>query len=183
MKVLAALSLVLFSGCTFLQLARSPLEPPEVAYRTVDVLRVDERAAKLQIGLQAKNPNSVGLQNVRLSYTLVHEDRPFLKGNDLLVDLSPNASTLLEVPAEVVYRDALAASRSLLQRAMAGEKTFPVRIDLVVSGNPTLYDSTRSGSLFPFTVNVSRTVDVPIPREQLEKAARDKALEELRRRF
>jgi LEA14-like dessication related protein len=177
---------LLLPGCAFLSLASQKLKPPDVAYDRAEVLRVAMSKADVNFHTRINNPNVVGLQNVRISYQLFHEDRPFLKGNDILIDLAPRTESPLVVPTEIVYTDVYAASSSLVQRVLAGDKNFPVRIDLVISGNPTLYDSTKSGSLFPFTVKLSRTENIPIPQEQIDRAkkqAADKAVDQLRRRF
>lgn len=186
LPLLAAFLLSGLSGCAFFSLASHKLKPPTVAYDHTEVIGVAPRAADVNFHVDVKNPNSVGLQNVRISYQLFHDNKPFLKGNDLLIDLAPSATSPLGVPAEIVYADVFATSLEMAKKAAAGAKTIPVRIDLVVSGNPTLYDSTRSGSLFPFTVHLSRTEDVPVPQEaidRLKKQAAEKGLEQLRRRF
>jgi hypothetical protein len=183
---LLVLAAILLSGCAFFSLANRKLKPPAVAYDHTEVVAVAPRAANVNFHVNVKNPNSVGLQNVRISYQLFHDDKPFLKGNDLLIDLAPSGASPLGVPAEIVYADVFATSMTVTQKVIAGAKTIPVRIDLVVSGNPTLYDSTRSGSLFPFTVHLSRTEDVPVPQEaidRLKKQAAEKGLEQLKKRF
>ncbi len=188
---------LLLHGCAFFSLASQKLKPPTVAYDHTEVVAVAPRAANVNFHVKVGNPNAVGLQNVRISYQLFHDDgrrheagdqpnHPFLKGNDLLIDLAPRKDSPLGVPAEIVYADVFATSVKVVEKVLAGAKTVPVRIDLVISGNPTLYDSTRAGSLFPFTVHLSRTEDVPVPQEQidlLKKKAADGALNQLRKRF
>jgi hypothetical protein len=182
----AAFAALLFPGCAFLQLASQKLEPPDVAYDRAEVLRVAMSKADVNFHTTIRNPNAVGLQNVRVSYQLFHEDKPFLKGDDILINLAPRAKSALVVPTEIVYIDVYAASARAVKRVLAGDKSIPVRIDLVISGNPTLYDSTRTGSLFPFTVSLSRTENIPLPQEQIDRLKRDAAAEaadQLRRRF
>jgi hypothetical protein len=187
LPVLTALTaLALLSGCAFFSLANRKLKPPTVAYARTEIVAVAPRATTAVFHVNVKNPNGVGLQNVRISYQLFQEGKPFLKGNDLLIDLAPSGTSPLGVPAEIVYADVFATSMEVTKKVLAGAKAIPVRIDLVVSGNPTLYDSTRSGSLFPFTVHLSRTEDVPVPQEaidRLKKDAANKAVDQLKRRF
>lgn len=177
---------LLIPGCAFMQLASKNLKPPAVAYNRAEVLRVAASKTDMNFHTSVRNPNYVGLQNVRISYRLFHEDKPFLKGNDIMIDLAPRAESPLVVPAAIVYADVFSVSVNALKRVLAGDKSIPVRIDLVISGNPTLYDSTKSGSLFPFTVSLSRTENIPIPQEQidrLKKQAAEGAVDQLRRRF
>jgi hypothetical protein len=184
LTVLAALALL--SGCAFFSLANRKLKAPTVAYDRTEMVGIAARAANVNFHVDVKNPNSVGLQNVRISYQLFHDDKPFLKGNDLLIDLAPGGTSPLGVPAEIVYADVFATSLKVAQKVLAGDRVIPVRIDLVVSGNPTLYDSTRSGSLFPFTVHLSRTEDVPVPQEAIDRLKKDaagKAVDQLKRRL
>ena len=47
---------------------------------------------------------------------------------------------------------------------------LPVRIDAILSGNPTLYNDKESGSLIPFSLKISRTESVPIPQDDVQKA-------------
>jgi hypothetical protein len=184
---LGALSaMLLLPGCAFFSLANQKLKPPTVAYDRTEVVAVAARAANVNFHVNVNNPNAVGLQNVRISYQLFHDEKPFLKGNDILIDLAPRKDSPLGVPAEIVYADVFATSMTVVEKVLKGAKTLPVRVDLVISGNPTLYDSTRAGSLFPFTVHLSRTEDVPIPQEQidrLKKKAAEGALNQLKKRF
>ncbi len=184
---LAAFILVsLLSGCTFLQLASRKLKAPDVTYDRLELVGVAARSANVNFHLNVKNPNSVGLQNVRVSYQLYHDDKPFLNGNDILIDLAPNAVSPLGVPAQIIYADVFATSTAVAKKVLSGARAIPVRIELVISGNPVLYDSTRSGSLFPFTVHLSRTEDIPVPQEtidRLKKDAADGLVDQLRRKF
>jgi hypothetical protein len=45
----------------------------------------------------------------------------------------------------------------------------------VMVGNPALYDSTKTGTLWlPFSVRLSRVQDIPIPQDKID-AAKDRA--------
>jgi hypothetical protein len=53
-------------------------------------------------------------------------------------------------------------------------------------GNPTLYDSTKTGTLWPpFSVKISRVQDIPIPQDKIDAAkekATDTAIRKLKKR-
>jgi LEA14-like dessication related protein len=178
---------LLLAGCTFLGLLRKEkFKAPAVAYQSAGIHHVTERSAQIDFTLKAKNPNSVGLQNVKVGYQLFYQDKRFLLGKDMAVAFAPRAETPFVIPTEVVYADVYAVSGALAQAILRGARTIPVRIDAEISGNPTLYDSARTGGLFPFTVHVSRIVEVPIPQGQIDKAkarAQEEALRRLKKRF
>src|SRR5690606_31059387 len=175
------------SGCTFLRLARSEkLKAPVVTYLRTEVRSVSAREAEVDFVLNARNPNKIGLRNVSVDYELFHEGRPFLKGAGIDAALAPAGDTELRIPAVIAYGSVFTTSYALTQRIIAGDSTVPVRIDAVVSGKPTLYNETESGSLFSFSKAVSRVVDVPIPRKQRDDATdagKKRALDELKKRF
>lgn len=175
------------SGCTFFRLARSEkLKVPEVTYLRTEIRSVSSDRALVDFVINARNPNKIGLRNVSVDYELFHEGRMFLKGDGLDVELAPAGDTEIRIPAVVAYDRVFTTSYALAQRVIAGDSTVPVRIDAVVSGKPTLYNETESGSLFSFTKAVSRVVDVPIPRKRIDEAAdeaKERGLRELRKRF
>jgi len=178
--VLAGLFL---SSCSFLNLALSEkLKAPYFAYVRCEVMGVNLTQTNVNIVLSAYNPNKVGLKNVSLSYELFNEGKRFLKGNDIKVELKPQDTSRITVPAEVVYREIIAVVGPEAEKILLGQKAVPVRIDAVLTGNPTLYDDKKEGSLIPFTLKVSRTENIPLPRDQMNKL-KDKAIDTIRRKF
>jgi hypothetical protein len=184
---LAFLAAALFSGCAFLGLARSTkFKPPAVSYAGAKVNSVEPRAAQVDFHLKAKNPNSVGIKGVKVSYELFYKGNRFLAGDDIVIDLAPNAERPLVIPTEIVYADVFATAGGVALKVAAGAKTIPVRIGVVMSGNPTLYDSTKSGTLWlPFSVKISRVQEIPVPQDQINDAkdkAKDTAIKKFKKR-
>lgn len=173
---LALFAAALFSGCAFFGLAKSTkFKPPALAYSHAQVNKVEPRAADVDFHLKAQNPNKVGLKGVRVSYELFYKDRRFLAGDDIIIDLAPNAGRPLVIPTEIVYADVFGTAGEVALKVAAGAKTIPVRVDVVMAGNPTLYDSTKTGTLWlPFSIKLSRVQDIPIPQDKID-AAKDKA--------
>jgi hypothetical protein len=191
-RLTAALSLlivvaVLLPGCAFMRLARSEkIKVPEVTYLRTVIKSYDNEKAVVDFVLNAKNPNKIGLKNVAVDYELFHEGRAFLKGDGINVELAPSGDTEIRIPAVIAYNSVFSTAYALTQRIIAGDSTVPVRLDALVSGKPTLYNEVESGSLFSFSKKLSRTEQIPIPRQQIDgatEAAKRRALEEIRKRF
>ncbi len=159
------------SACTFLRLAHSSkLKTPDFAFLASHFQGANERQADLTFDLSAFNPNAIGLKNVTVGYELFYQDKRFMHGGDIALDLKPKDTTRIVIPASVVYREVFDVAGPVAERLLLNRKTFPVRVDAVMSGNPTLYDDKESGGLFSFTLHASRTVDVPIPQGLMDKA-------------
>jgi hypothetical protein len=191
-RLTAALSLlivvaVLLPGCAFMRLARSEkIKVPEVTYLRTVIKSYDNEKAVVDFVLNAKNPNKIGLKNVAVDYELFHEGRAFLKGDGINVELAPSGDTEIRIPAVIAYTSVFSTAYALTQRIIAGDSTVPVRLDALVSGKPTLYNEVESGSLFSFSKKLTRTEQIPIPRQQIDgatEAAKRRALEEIRKRF
>jgi hypothetical protein len=178
---------VLVPGCAFMRLARSEkIKVPEVTYLRTVIKSYDNEKAVVDFVLNANNPNKIGLKNVAVDYELFHEGRAFLKGDGINVELTPSGDTEIRIPAIIAYNSVFSTAYALTQRILAGDSTVPVRIDALVSGKPTLYNEVESGALFSFSKKLSRTEQIPIPRQHIDnatEAAKRRAIEEIRKRF
>ena len=140
---------LMLSSCAFFRLATSSkFKPPTFAYVRCDVKNVTSGKADVEFVLSSYNPNEVGLK----------------------IDLAPKDTSRIVIPAEIVYGEIVRVAGPAAEKILRGAKTIPVRIDAVISGNPTLYDKKEEGSLIPFTVKVSRTEDIPVPQDQINRA-------------
>jgi hypothetical protein len=157
---MAALAL---SACTFFKLIRSSkLKQPTFAYVSYQVKEVDESKATIAFTVDSYNPNAIGLKNVTLGYELFSEGKRFLQGDGIQVELKPKDTTRIVVPAVIVYQEVFRAVGPAAEKILLNKKSMPVRIDAVMTGKPTVYNEMEEGSLFHFTLKLSRTVDVPL---------------------
>jgi hypothetical protein len=173
--MLAALTLaaLALSSCAFFRIVRSTkIKTPSFSYVACRFLGASDRQANLEFALASFNPNSIGLKNVTVAYELFYEDKRFLHGGDIALDLKPLDTTRILIPASVVYREVFAAAGPVAQRLLLNRKSIPVRIDAVISGKPTVYNEVEEGALFQFSLKVSRTEEIPIPEDSVDKAAR-----------
>jgi hypothetical protein len=183
-RILCLVFACLLPGCAFFRiLSGSDLKKPSFAYARYEMTGMDETRSDLRLHLKAKNPNAIGLRNVFISYELFSEGKRFLRGDSIAVELIPNGETPLQVPVQVIYLDVLRAAGPAAEKILAGAKTLPVTVVATLTGRPTVYNESESGSLFAFTVDLSHTFDVPIPREAAEKAAGRQIRKGLRKMF
>ncbi|MDB5050465.1 MAG: hypothetical protein JWO30_3536 [Fibrobacteres bacterium] len=167
------LTALALSGCAFFRIVRSTkIKTPSFSYVACRFLGASDRQTDLEFTLASFNPNTIGLKNVSVSYELFYEDKRFLNGGDIAVELKPGDTTRIVVPASVVYREIFAVAGPVAQRLLLNRKTIPVRIDAVISGKPTVYNEVEEGALFQFSLKVSRTEEVPIPEDSADKAKR-----------
>lgn len=166
---------ILLSSCTFFRLARSAkLKQPTFRYVDYRFKQFNDIQSDFEFTVSSYNPNAIGLKNVTVSYELFTQDKRFLKGGDIPIDLKPQDTVKLVVPASVVYRDVFNALGPSAAALLRDRSKIPVRIDAVISGKPTLYNEIEEGGLFSFTLKISRTVDVPLEgaENQAKKSAR-----------
>ena len=163
-------------SCAFFRLARSAkIKNPTFAYASHRFIGASDRQADMQVTLSSFNPNAIGLKNVTVDYELFYEGHRFLNGADIALELKPMDTTRIVIPASIVYREIFEVAGPAAQGLLRNRKSIPVRIDAVISGKPTLYNEVEEGALFHFSLKVSRTVDVPIPKDaekNAEKAVR-----------
>jgi len=176
----AALAL---SACTALRLLHSAkLKAPKVSFVAYRFVGADASQANLEFTLAAYNPNTIGLRNVNVGYELFHQNRRFLHGGDIAVELKPKDTTLIVVPAVVVYREVFKVAGPAGEHLLLDRHSIPVRIDALIAGNPTVYNEKEAGGMFQFSLKLSRTENVPIP-ERLYKDAGNAAIRSLRKIF
>jgi hypothetical protein len=168
-------SSLLLSSCTFFRLARSAkLKQPTFRYVDYRFKQFNDVQSEFEFTVSSYNPNTIGLKNVTVSYELFTQDKRFLKGGNIPIDLKPQDTARLVIPAAVIYRDVFNAVGPSAAALLRDRSRLPVRIDAVISGNPTLYNEIEEGGLFAFTLEISRTVDVPLEglKSQAGKSAR-----------
>jgi len=164
--LVASLFLLGLSSCAMLgHLAAGDIKKPTLRYVTYEVGEITPHHTTVDFVLSCYNPNSFGLSGVTLSYELFTENRRFLLGKDIQVELKANDTTRIVVPTEVEYDDALRAAGTVAAQIAMDKKSLPVRIDAVLACH----------KLISFSLKVSQTVDVPLGEveEQLHKRARD----------
>jgi hypothetical protein len=178
-----AMAALTLSACTALRLIHSAkLKPPRVSFVSYRFIGADDTRANLEFTLAAYNPNAIGLRNVNVGYELFHQDRRFLHGGDIAVELKPQDTTRIVVPATVVYREVFKAAGPAAEHLLLDHRSIPVRIDALIAGNPTVYDEKESGGLFQFSLKLSRTENVPIP-DSFYKDAGKAAMRSLHKLF
>jgi LEA14-like dessication related protein len=163
------------TGCTALGLlARVTLEKPKFHYQDHRLGPATRTQTHLVVTLAAENPNAIGLKNVFVNYELSTQGRRFMTGQDVQVTLAPQGTTLIEVPADIVYSDLLAVLGPTAKSLLQGQSTVPIDVHLMVRGEPTLYDGHQAAGLFAFSFTTDRSVNVPVPRlEDLLGKAKD----------
>lgn len=176
--ILFSIIVLCLCNCTFFKLITSAkINAPTFTFDSYKVKDVNENRTTVDFILSSYNPNKIGLKNITISYELFAENKRFLKGNDIRIDLKPEDTTRIIIPAEINYRDVYDAVGVVSKKIMQNKKSIPVRIDAVIAGDPTVYDKTEAGSLFNATLKLSKTVDVPIAnledkaKKSVEKAA------------
>jgi LEA14-like dessication related protein len=163
--VILALILVL-PGCTFTKLMTTRFEKPTFTYKGLDVVDVSQNKVVVNFLFSAHNPNEAGLKSVTCSYELFVEGKKILTGNDIPLELNPKGDTEIKVPSTIAYTDLASVLGSVVQLILSGQKTIPVTINAVFSGNPAIYTETGKETAISFERRLTKTVDVPLPKER-----------------
>lgn len=181
--LILALVPFLLAACAFMRIVKgAKLKAPAFAFVECRLTGANENQANLEIVLKAYNPNTVGLRNVTVAYELFHKADRFVHGGDIALELKPKDTTVILVPAIVVYREVIKAAGPAAQGLLLNHKSIPVRVDALLAGNPTVYNEVEEGSLFQFSLKTSRTQDIPIP-ESLYRDAGKAARNALKKLF
>lgn len=162
----AVLALLLaLQGCLFAKLVTSRLEKPTFTYKGSELVEASQSGVIVNFLFSAHNPNEAGLKNVTCSYTLFVEGKKLLTGADISLALDPKGDTAVTVPATIAYTDLFPVLGSVVRRILSGQKTIPVTIDAVFSGEPAIYDEGGTEKQIPFEMRLTRTADIPLPQE------------------
>ncbi len=169
------------AACTATHLILSTkLKKPEIKYVDYRAGQPTREHVTIMLHFNAHNPNTIGLTNVFVNYTLYAHGKKFLQGQDVALKLAPNGDTAIEVPATIVYADLARVIGPTARTILEGAKTLPVTADVTIYGKPTVYSEVEAGALFSFSYSTSKIIDVPIPQDKIRKEE-ERAKEKLRR--
>ena len=161
-SVLGAAVLVACSGVGMVQAIR--WEKPEFSYLDARLDDVSLKKLNLILRFKVVNRNSTGLKNVFASYDVSFEGHRITRGSDVPIDI-PSGESVIQVPAEIGYKEATQVLGPLLRRYWQGDRTVPLDLHITLYGKPTLYNGQNQGELFSFTHTIDKRVDVPLSRE------------------
>ena len=160
-----------FSGCTTLDiLASHSFEAPTFKYKRYKIGTPTDKTLPIIITLDAHNPNLVGLRDIHIDYELFYKDKRFLKGNDIDLELAPNSISEITVPAELHFKNAIKTGGRVAEKILSGKKRIKFQAKITVYGSPTIYDDNKIGKIFPFSMNITKTIKVKIPRDKIENS-------------
>lgn len=175
--------MLLPAGCTAYNLAHSTkFEQPKIEFSGYRIRQVTDRRAEVDFIVLVDNPNPVGIRGVSADYELYLDESRFAAGRAIDVDLPPAKETAVTVPVTVVYKELLHAIGPAIDRFLANQKSMPVTVKARVYGSPRLYSATEEGTLPPFEKRIVRTIDVPLPEDEINRA-KDKLEKAIRRLF
>jgi hypothetical protein len=163
--IILALILAL-SGCTYIKLITARPEKPTFTYRGAELVESSQSSVIMNFLFSAHNPNEAGLKNVICSYELFVEEKKFMSGKDLPLTLNPKGDTEIKVPATIAYRDLFPVLGSVVRRILSGQKTIPITINALFSGNPAIYGEAGKEQPISFDMRMVKTADIPLTQER-----------------
>ncbi|MHC1741994.1 MAG: LEA type 2 family protein [Syntrophobacteraceae bacterium] len=179
--VLLLLLSVLIPSCTFYKLVGSAkLKTPDFKVLGCEVKKITSRKANVDFIISAYNPNPIGLKNIYVNYEISFEGQKLVKGLNASIELSPNSDNTLVVPAEIELDNLARALGPLLERILTNQKTIPLTINAVFHGKPTVYNDFEQGSLFSFEKRITKTIEIALPKDEMDKAKKQMFKEILR---
>jgi hypothetical protein len=150
-------------GCTYTKLLTTRFEKPTFTYKGLELVDVSQSRVLVNFLFSAHNPNEAGLRNVTCTYELFVERKRILTGNDIPFALTPKGDTEIIVPATIAYTDLFSFVGSVVQRVLSGQKTIPVTINAVFSGEPATYSEEGKEKKISFKMSLVKTADIPLP--------------------
>ena len=175
--------LLIFTSCTAVRLIMSTdLHRPDFSYIRHEVGEPQLTYVRGSLQLNAYNPNTIGLKNVYVNYTLFIQEHRFASGKEIELKLAPGVDTPIIIPFEVKYVDAFKSVGSVAEKVIRRKKSFPMTIRVTIYGKPTIYNDIEEGGLFSFEFQYSKTIDVPIPHKDIDRAV-DQAGDAVKKRL
>ncbi len=166
--IILALILAL-PGCTYIKLITAPPEKPTFTYTGAELVESSQSGVIVNFTLTAHNPNEAGLKNITCSYVLFVEEKRFLTGNDIPLSLNPKGDTEIRIPATIAYKDLYPVLGSVWRRILSGQKTIPITINALFSGNPAILNEAGKEKPVSFEWRLIKTTDIPLMQERKNK--------------
>jgi hypothetical protein len=161
LTIILALTLAL-PGCSFIKLITTRPEKPTFTYRGAELVESSQNGVLVNFLFTAHNPNEAGLKNITCSYELFVEEKKFLSGNDIPLTLYPKGDTEIKVPATIAYKDLFPVLGSVVLRILSGQKTIPITINALFSGNPAILNEAGKETPLSFEMKLIKTADIPL---------------------
>lgn len=100
--------LVFITGCSPVSLIQAlHPEKPDIKYIDYTLKSVSAKQVNFVLNFSIKNPNQIGPKNITINYELFTEGRKILSGRETDLALIPSGESMIQVPAEITYADAL----------------------------------------------------------------------------
>jgi LEA14-like dessication related protein len=154
------------SGCTYIKLMTNRPEKPTFIYMGAELVESSQSGVIVNFLFTAHNPNEAGLKNMICSYELFVEEKKFLSGNDIPLTLNPKGDTEIKVPATIAYTDLFPVLGSVWRRILSGQKTIPITINALFSGNPAILNEAGKEKPISFEWRLIKTADIPLQQER-----------------
>jgi hypothetical protein len=168
-RTITVVIILALPGCTFIKLATTPPEKPTFTYKGAELLESSQSGVIVNFLFTAHNPNEAGLKNVTCSYELFMEEKKFLAGKDIPLTLNPKGDTDIKVPATIAYSDLFPVLGSVWRRILSGQKTVPITINALFSGNPAILNEAGREKPISFEWRLIKTADIPLTQERRNK--------------
>jgi hypothetical protein len=76
--------------------------------------------------------------------------------------LYPKGDTEIKVPATIAYKDLFPVLGSVVLRILSGQKTIPITINALFSGNPAILNEAGKETPLSFEMKLIKTADIPL---------------------
>lgn len=173
---------LIISSCGYFLVLTADIESPKVKYLDHKIKKLTKDDVEVDVNLLAHNPNSIGLKNVFVNYELYMEGKQFFKGKDIALALEPKKETKIKLPVKILYKGIFKSLGPIYKKLIGKAKHLPVEIRAHVYGKPTIYNEYKDGGkLFTFNHNEKKIIQIPIPREKMQKKF-DKAKDKLKKK-
>jgi len=159
------------SGCTALDILNSyDFEKPSFKYKQYEIGQPTKKSLPVNITLDAHNPNGFGLKDTLVNAELSYKGNRFLKSENIQLELAPNSTSQVVVPIDINYKKLIKSGGRMAEKVLSGKKRIKIKAKVLLHGSPTIYDKNRIGKIFPFSLEVRKTIKVNIPRDKIENS-------------
>ncbi|PHR98838.1 MAG: hypothetical protein COA78_25620 [Blastopirellula sp.] len=166
---LLVLTLTGLYGCTaFNLLANNSIKSPTFKYKSYTIGDPRKDYLPVDLIIDVKNPNEIGLKNTYVKYELIIKGKRFAQGKDIKLDLPPLTKKQIIIPIELHYKNTLKAGGYIAEKILSGKKKFKIQANIMVYGSPTIYDENQVGESFPFSIEARKKLKIKIPRDKIE---------------
>lgn len=152
-------------SCSSAQIKKyTKIKKPEIKYQKYKIISATDKQVKLNVYFNANNPNDIGIDSFFMNYELFVNNKSFVKGLKVKLQLIPKGKTVIILPINIRYKNLKSSIRSVAKLIVKGERSVPIAADIEIFGKFKVMTVIEKD--YRFHKNIM--MNIPLPRQSMK---------------